>query len=80
MTPAQCRAARALLNIEQAELALASGVARSTLADFEREARQPRQTSLEAIKRELQAKGIQFIEPNGGGAGVRLRLAEISEP
>ncbi|WP_322891382.1 MULTISPECIES: helix-turn-helix transcriptional regulator [unclassified Yoonia] len=74
MTPAQCRAARALLNLEQAELALACGIARSTLADFEREARQPRQTSLNAIKHELEAKGVEFIEPNGGGAGVRLKI------
>ena len=27
----------------------------------------------EAIRRALEAAGIEFIEPNGGGPGVRLR-------
>jgi transcriptional regulator with XRE-family HTH domain len=72
MTPEQCRAARALLNLEQAELASSSGISRSTLADFERGARKPRQTSLDVIKSQLEKLGVQFIEPNGGGVGVRL--------
>jgi transcriptional regulator with XRE-family HTH domain len=72
MTPAQCRAARALLNLDQAELANASGIARSTLADFERGARIPRRASLSAIEAELTHRGVKFIEANGGGFGVRL--------
>jgi transcriptional regulator with XRE-family HTH domain len=73
MTPEQCRAARALLNLEQAELAASAGVSRSTLADFERSTRKPRSSSLEALRQELMRRGIDFIEPNGGGHGVRLR-------
>ncbi|MDI3307687.1 MAG: helix-turn-helix transcriptional regulator [Acetobacteraceae bacterium] len=73
MTPAQCRAARALLNWSQDQLEAAAKVARKTIADFEREARQPYDRTLAAIRAALEAAGVEFIEENGGGPGVRLR-------
>lgn len=73
MTPSQCRAARALIGMEQGELARAAGVARSTVVDFEREAREPRAASVAAIRAALEAAGVVFLEENGGGPGVRLR-------
>jgi hypothetical protein len=33
----------------------------------------PRHNNLLAIKTSLESAGISFIDPNGGGAGVRLR-------
>lgn len=72
MSPEQCRAARALLRMEQGALADAAGVARSTVIDYEKGERKPRAASIEAIKRALEAAGVQFIPENGGGAGVRL--------
>jgi hypothetical protein len=39
MTPAQCRAARALLGITQAQLARAAKLGLSTVVDFEKERR-----------------------------------------
>jgi len=73
MTPSQCRAGRALLGMEQGELASASGVARATIIDFEKEQRSPRVATVLAIRAALEAAGVDFLEENGGGPGVRLR-------
>ncbi len=73
MTAEQCRAARALLGWSQDALAEASGVAKATLADFERGARSPYSRTLGDIQRALEAAGVVFIPENGGGPGVRLR-------
>lgn len=72
MTPAQCRAARALLNMEQSQLADASGIARATVIDFEKGGRLPRASTVEALCKALEAAGVEFIPGNGSGAGVRL--------
>lgn len=71
--PDQCRAARALLNWSQADLAERAKVAKQTLADFERGARTPYARTLADIRAALEGAGIEFIAPNGGGAGVRWR-------
>ena len=73
MTPAQCRAARALVGMSQDDLVEASGVAKGTIATFELGQRQPYARTLAAIRSALEAAGVEFIEENGGGAGVRLR-------
>ncbi len=73
ITPAQCRAARALLNWSQTQLEASSRVAKKTIADFEREARSPYPRTIEAICTALETAGVEFIAENGGGAGVRLR-------
>ena len=66
-------AARALLRLEQAALAEAAGVARTTVIDFEAGARTPRPASVSAIRSALEAAGVVFIEENGGGPGVRSK-------
>jgi len=73
ISPAQCRAARSLLAWSQNKLATASGVTKKTIADFERGARTPRQATIAAIRSTLESAGIEFIDENGGGPGVRLR-------
>lgn len=73
ITPEQCRAARALLGWSQPDLADAVGIARETIAHFERGARTPHPNNLTAIRSTLEAAGIDFIDPNGGGQGVRMR-------
>ena len=73
MSPAQCRAARALIGWEQSQLASTAKVARTTLIDFEAGARQPRAATVAAIRAALEAAGVEFIPENGGGPGVRLR-------
>jgi transcriptional regulator with XRE-family HTH domain len=74
MNSQQCRAARALLKWSQTQLATASGVALSTVADFEIDKREPRSDNLAAIRRALEDAGVEFIPAkNGKGVGVRLR-------
>jgi len=73
MRPDQCRAARALLNLEQSDVAERAGIARATLIDFEKGQRAPRPATVAAIRAALEGAGVQFIDPNGGGAGVRLK-------
>ena len=73
MTPSQCRAARALINLTQPRLADAAGVGLSTVVDFEKSRRAVSDLAREAIHAALEAAGVEFIAENGGGAGVRLR-------
>lgn len=73
MTPEQCRAARALLGISQAELVDGSGVAKATIAAFELGQRKPYQRTLAAIRAALEAAGVVFLPENGNGPGVALR-------
>jgi transcriptional regulator with XRE-family HTH domain len=73
IAPSQSRAARALINWSQSQLADASGVSVSTVRDFETSKRTPIGNNLAAIRAALEAAGVEFIAENGGGAGVRLR-------
>jgi len=72
-TSAQCRAARALLKWSQDDLAEASKVGKRTIADFERDLREPYERTLRDLMVALEEAGIEFIPENGGGAGVRFR-------
>lgn len=72
MTPAQCRATRALIAISQDDLAERSKVAKRTIASFEKDDRQPYERTIAAIRAALEEAGVEFIAENGGGAGVRL--------
>ena len=71
MTPAQCRAARALLDWTQEDLARRAQVGVVTLRQFERGVSQPRRAILAALRRALEVAGVRFID-RGGGPGVRL--------
>ncbi|MFS8370712.1 helix-turn-helix domain-containing protein [Acetobacter indonesiensis] len=73
LSPAQCRAARALIEWSQEALSNAANVSRHTVKDFERGVRTPYPNNLAAMRSALEAAGVQFIPENGGGAGVRLR-------
>jgi DNA-binding XRE family transcriptional regulator len=72
MTPAQCRAARALLDLTQSQLAHAADLGLSTVVDFEKERRQVSEEAVKAIRIALEQSGIEFIDENGG-RGLRLR-------
>ena len=73
LTAAQCRAARGLVEMDQADLAAASNVSRNTVVAFEKGQRAPNTNNLNAIQAALEEAGVEFIPENGGGAGVRLR-------
>ncbi len=73
ITPAQCRAARGLLDWTQQELADRAGLGIVTVRQFEARANESRRATIEVIKRALETAGIEFIDENGGGAGLRFR-------
>ena len=73
ITAPQCRAARGLLNWTQQNLADRAGVGIVTVRQFEGAANEPRRATLEVIRRAFEAAGVEFIDENGGGPGVRLR-------
>ena len=75
MTPSQSRAARGLLDWSQQELAGRSNLSESTIRDFEKGRRVPSINNLAAMRTALESAGVEFIPENGGGAGVRLRIA-----
>jgi transcriptional regulator with XRE-family HTH domain len=73
MTPAQCRAARALIDWSQQQLAEAARVGNATIRNFENGRSSPQHATLDVLRRALEAAGVEFISENGGGPGVRLR-------
>ncbi|WP_431269283.1 helix-turn-helix domain-containing protein [Dankookia sp. P2] len=80
ITPAQARAARALVSWSQRDLAAHAGVAEPTITQFERGNRNPSRAVARAIRTALETAGVEFIAAHAtsltGGEGVRLRLQE----
>ncbi len=79
MTPVQCRAARALMDMSQLELAQLARLGLSTVVDFERSRRQVSAEAVGSMAAALRSAGVDFIDENGGGAGVRLRKQRRSK-
>ena len=73
ITPEQCRAARGLLAWSQQELAQNARVGIVTVHQLEAAISQPRRATHDVIRRAFEAAGVEFIDENGGGPGVRLR-------
>jgi transcriptional regulator with XRE-family HTH domain len=75
ISSAQLRAARALLRWSAADLAKASRVGVATIRRVEiLDGPIPVTPANEAaLRHALEAAGVEFIEENGGGPGVRLR-------
>ena len=60
ITPAQCRAARALLDWSQQDLAKAAHLGLSTIRDFEKGRRVPTHNNLLCIKLALEQAGVEI--------------------
>lgn len=73
LLPEQLRAGRALIGWSQDQLAAKAKVAKATIANFEAGKRQPYDRTLDDLREALEAAGVEFIEQDGGGPGVRLR-------
>ncbi|MFZ3248850.1 MAG: helix-turn-helix transcriptional regulator [Pseudolabrys sp.] len=73
IAPEQSRAARGLLAWSQQELAQRASVGVVTVHQLEAGVSQPRRATLEVIRRAFEVAGVEFIDENGGGPGVRLR-------
>jgi predicted transcriptional regulator len=78
VTIRQIKAARALLGWSQADLARGSGVSEPTIARLEAVEGEigGRQGTTGKIHAALEKAGVEFIDENGGGPGVRLRKGQ----
>jgi len=75
LTSAQIRAARSLIRWTADELATACALSVATVRRAELKESETALTTANdlAIRRALEAAGVEFIDENGGGPGVRLR-------
>jgi predicted transcriptional regulator len=80
ITPSQCRAARGLLGWNQQDLAAKAGVSQLTVHQLEAGSTRPRRATLDVVRRAFEEAGVDFIDGNGGGPGVRLREPERENP
>jgi len=69
LTPAQCRAARDILNWTLEDLAHSAGVSIFTVRDFESAKRTPDQHTLRLMRRAFEGAGVEF---SARDEGVRL--------
>jgi transcriptional regulator with XRE-family HTH domain len=64
-----------LVNLTVRELADIAGLHRNTISNVETGRYAGDAQTLDALRRALEAAGVEFIDENGGGAGVRLKKA-----
>ena len=69
---AQIRAARGLLNWTQATLAHRAAVSTVTLNMIENGAVRPRESTMASIRAALEDGGVEFLDEDGVGVGVRF--------
>ena len=76
LTSSQIRAARGLIRWRAEDLARESAVGVATIRRAELTDETTSMTAANdlAVRRALEAAGVEFIDENGGGAGVRLRM------
>jgi DNA-binding XRE family transcriptional regulator len=81
LTSEQCRAARALLDWTQDDLAAHAEVSRSTVRGFEGGQHGLQRATATAIRRALEAGGVIFLDSSADcGPGVRLGRTPSPEP
>ena len=74
LTSSQIRAARALVRWRAQDLARESSIGVATIRRAELSDSETSMTAANdlAVRRALEAAGVEFIDENGGGPGVRL--------
>ncbi|MBR1301767.1 transcriptional regulator [Bradyrhizobium sp. AUGA SZCCT0042] len=82
LSSAQIRAARALLRWSAADLANESALGANTIrrAEVAEDGTSLTAANELAVRRALEAAGVEFIDENGGGPGVRLRKSGKEKP
>ena len=72
MKPIQLKMARAAVGWGVRDLAKKAGVTANTVTRIENGA-DAKQSTMDKLQHALEVAGVDFIDENGGGAGVRLR-------
>ena len=73
LTAGQLRAARGFVSWSARQLAEAANLGLSTVQRVEAGG-SITAANMDAIRRALEAAGVEFIPENGGGAGVRMKV------
>lgn len=76
LTRKQCKAARAVLDWTQPDLAERAGVSLMVIVGFEKAARDPHRSSMMAIQIAFQQAGISFV---ADGFGITWKRPEMTE-
>jgi hypothetical protein len=81
LTSAQIRAARSLIRWSAEDLARQSALSVATIRRAELMEEETSMTTANdiAVRRALESAGVEFIDENGGGPGVRLRKPSKSK-
>jgi hypothetical protein len=74
LTPALSRAARALLDLDIAATVKKSGVPQTIIAAYENGGKILPRQDVAALQLAFEEAGIVFLEDDGNGPGLRLRL------
>jgi hypothetical protein len=62
------------------KVADAARIGVATVRVFEGEAAEARQATLAVLRQAFESAGVEFIEENGGGPGLRLRKRPRAKP
>ena len=81
LTSAQIRAARGLLRWSAEDLAREASLGLATIRRAEGAENETSMTTANdlAVRNALEAAGVEFIDENGGGPGVRLRKRQMKK-
>ena len=78
MKAIQVRMARAAVGWGVRELAKKAGVTANTVTRIENGA-DAKQSTMDRLQQALESAGIEFLDENGGGPGVRLRTRQAKK-
>jgi transcriptional regulator with XRE-family HTH domain len=76
MRAVQVKMARAAVGWGVRDLAKKAGVTANTVTRIENGA-DAKQSTMDRLQQALEAAGVEFIDENGGGPGVRLRKRQL---
>jgi transcriptional regulator with XRE-family HTH domain len=78
MRAVQVKMARAAVGWGVRELAKRAGLTANTVTRIENGA-DAKQSTMDRLQRALEAAGVEFIDENGGGPGVRMRKRTLKK-
>jgi transcriptional regulator with XRE-family HTH domain len=73
LSPALSRSARALLDLDVADMVKRSGVPKAIISAYEKGGRLPQRQDIAALQLAFEEAGIVFLNDDGSGPGLRLR-------
>ena len=80
VTPREVRAARAFLGWTRQQLADRAIVALNTVIRLEQGVVDTRSSTLDAVRRALEAAGVEFLSLREDSEGIRVRRSNLNSP